>query len=157
MKKYDFYSGLFFTVLSFATCILAYRFGLGEIHNPGPGLLPFAIASLLVFMSIGLLLRTLLGNISERQEKEVLQRIRRGRVILVLCALLGYGIAFNFLGFHLCTFLLMILLLSVVGGRKWWLTITISLIITFCTYLIFEAWLGCAFPRGTFWDLIRRS
>jgi putative tricarboxylic transport membrane protein len=150
MKKYDFLSGLFLMILSIGVCLMADRLGLGNIYNPGAGLIPFGVAALLGLMSIGLWLKSLLEVTKGYQERQVFKGIQWGRVVLVLCALLGYGIAFNFLGFHICTFLLMILLLGVGGRLKWWLTITVSLVITFCAYIIFEAWLDCSFPMGTF-------
>ena len=137
-------------ILSVGVCLKAYQLRLGNISNPGAGLIPFGVAALLFLMSIGLWLKSLLEVKKGYQERQVFKGIQWGRVVLVLCALLGYGIAFNFLGFHICTFLLMILLLGVVGHLKWWLTITISLVTVFCSYLIFEAWLGCPFPRGPF-------
>lgn len=137
-------------MLSLVACLMAYRLRLGNISNPGAGLIPFGVAALLCLMSIGLWLRSLFEVTKGYQEKQVFKGIDWWRVVLVLCTLLGYGIAFNFLGFHICTFLLMILLLGVVCRQKWWVTITISLVTVFCSYLIFEAWLGCPFPRGPF-------
>lgn len=137
-------------ILSVGTCFIAYRLGLGHIHNPGPGLIPFGVAAILFLMSVGLVLRSLFEAIKGPQEKEVFKGIEWRRVILVLLALLGYGIAFNTLGFNICTFLLMVLLLGVVGRKKWWLTLVISLFMVLGTYLIFVVWLGCTFPRGPF-------
>lgn len=150
MKNYDFYSGLFMMVLSVGTCIMSYRLGLGQIHDPGPGFLPFGVAAPLGLMSIGLFLRGLFGGIKVRQEGGGFKGIAWGRVIMVLFVLLGYGIAFNFLGFNICTFLLMTLLLGVLGRRKWWLTLIISLLTVLCAYFIFVVWLRCPFPRGPF-------
>lgn len=134
--------------LGIGTCMMAYRLGLGDLYNPGPGLIPFGVAALLCLMSLGLCLSSLFKVIKGSQERDAFKGIEWGRVVLVLCALLGYGVAFNFLGFRICTFLLMVLLFGVVGRLKWWLTIAISLFTVLCTYLIFEVWLGCSFPQG---------
>lgn len=150
MKPFDLISGLFLMILSVGTCFIAHRLGLGHIHNPGPGLIPFGVAAILFLMSVGLVLRSLFEAIKGPQAKEVFKGIEWGRVVLVLCALLGYGVAFNFLGFRICTFLLMVLFLGVVGRLKWWLTIAISLFTVLCAYLIFVVWLGCPFPQGPF-------
>jgi len=150
MKRNDFLSGIFLMILSLGVCLMAYQLRLGNISNPGAGLIPFGVAALLFLMSIGLWLKSLLEVKKGYQERQVFKGIQWGRVVLVLCTLLGYGIAFNSLGFHICTFLLMTLLLGAVGRLKWWLTITISLVTVFCSYLIFEAWLGCPFPKGSF-------
>lgn len=150
MKNYDFLSGIFLMILSIGACLMAYRLRLGNISNPGAGLIPFGVAALLGLMSIGLSLRSLFEVTKEYQERQVFKGIDWRRVLLVLCALLGYGIAFNFLGFRICTFLLMILLLGVVGHQKWWFTITGSFFIVLFAYLIFVIWLGCPFPKGPF-------
>ena len=148
MRRYDFLSGLFLLVLSAVTCMMAYRLGLSDVHNPGPGLIPISVAALLFLMSVGLVLRSLFEVIKGPQEKEVFKGVEWKRVILVLFALLGYGIAFNFLGFSTCTFLLMVFLLGAVGHQKWWLTIVISFLTVLCAYLIFVVWLECPFPKG---------
>ena len=150
MRKLDLISGLFFLFIAVVTCAMAYRLELGTVREPGAGLIPFGVAALLGLMSMGLSVRSLFGVTKQYQEKEVFKGIEWGRIVWVLCALVGYGIAFNFLGFHICTFLLMILLLRVGSRMKWWLTMTLSLIITFCAYIIFEAWLYCPFPKGPF-------
>jgi hypothetical protein len=150
MRRYDFLSGLFLLVLSAVTCMMAYRLGLGDVHNPGPGLIPIGVAALLFLMSVGLVLRSFFEAIKAPQKKEVFKGMERKRVVLVLGSLLGYGITFNTLGFNICTFLLMVLLLGVVGHQKWWLTLVISIFTVLCTYLIFVAWLECPFPRGPF-------
>jgi len=149
MRKYNFLSGLFLMILSVGTCFMAHRLGLGNIHNPGPGLIPFGVAAILFLMSVGLILRSFFEAIKGPQKK-VFKGVDWKRVILVLASLLGYGLAFNTLGFTFCTFLLMILLLGVVGRLKWWLILVISLFTVVCTHLIFVVWLECPFPNGPF-------
>lgn len=129
---------------------MAYDLKLGTVREPGAGLIPFGVAALLGLMSIGLSLKSLFEVTKKDHEKQIFKGIEWGRIALVLFTLVGYGIAFNSLGFHVCTFLLMILLLGVGGRLKWWLAITLSILTTFGAYLIFEAWLGCPFPKGPF-------
>jgi len=131
-------------------CILAYRLRLGSIHNPGAGLIPFGVAGLLGFMSIGLLLRGLFGSTVGSQREGMFQGVQWRGVTLTLCGLLGYGAAFPILGFRLSTFFLMLLFIGGVGRQKWWLTFTVSLFTVVCAYFIFVVWLGCPFPVGPF-------
>jgi len=147
MKKYDFLSGLFLLLLSIGTCIMAYRLGFGNISTPGPGLIAFGTAAILGLMSIGMVLSNLFGMIRAHQQKKVFQGIRWKILVLVLCSLVGYGMAFNTLGFNLCTFLLMMLLLRIVGLKKWWLVLSFSVLVAVATYFLFVG-LGCEFPRG---------
>jgi putative tricarboxylic transport membrane protein len=148
MRRYDFLSGLFLLLLSVGTCMMAYRLGLGDFHSPGPGLIPFGVAGLLFLMSMGLSLRSVFKTRNRYQERAAFQGIDWRRVVLVLCALFGFGIAFNFLGFPACTFLLMLFLLGAVGRQKWWFTLVTSLLTVLCAYLIFVVWLECPFPKG---------
>ena len=148
--NHDFYAGLFLMGVSMGTCILASRLGFGDIHNPGAGLIPFGAAALLGLMSIGMVIRGFVESIKVRQEKKIFKGIRWKTLILVLSTLLGYGIAFNTLGFNICTFLLMLILLGVVSRKKWWLTLVISILTVVSAYLIFVVWLDCQFPTGPF-------
>jgi putative tricarboxylic transport membrane protein len=150
LKIYDVYSALFLTILSTGACILAYRLRLGSIHNPGAGLIPFGVAALLGFMSIGLLLRGLLRSTVGSQSEGIFKGVEWRGVVLTLCGLLGYGAVFNRLGFRLSTFFLMLLFIGGVGRQKWWLAFTVSLFTVVCAYLIFVVWLRCPFPAGPF-------
>jgi putative tricarboxylic transport membrane protein len=150
MRKYDLISGLFLLGVSSGTCIMAYRLGFDDIHNPGPGLIPFGVAALLGLMSAGLSVRSLVEATRGDQEKDVFEGIAWKKIIIALCGLLGYGIFFNFLGFRISTFLLMILFLGAVSRMKWRWALLTSLITVVCAYLIFVVWLGCPFPTGPF-------
>ncbi len=131
-------------------CLMASRLGFDNIHNPGPGLIRFGVAALLGLMSVGLCIRSLLGASRGNQEKGVFAGIAWGKIIMALCGLIGYGIFFNFLGFRISTFLLMVLFLSAVSRMKWRWALFTSLITVICAYLIFVTWLGCLFPTGPF-------
>ena len=146
--NYKFVSGLFLTLVGAGASLLAYRLGLGNFREPGAGLIPFGTAALLCFMCIGLTVESLIKGRTVRHRAEIFQGIRWGTLIFVVCTLLGYGIAFNTLGFSICTFLFMVLLLGVVGRKRWWLTLCFSILIVIGLYLIFVTWLGCEFPRG---------
>lgn len=148
MKNLDFYAGLFLMVLGFGSCIMSYLIGLGSYSEPGAGFIPFGIGAFLGLMSIGLIFRTLNQSEKVRQGKETFRGIVWKRVILVMCLILGYGLAINSLGFRLSTFFLMILLLRVVSSQKWWFVLVFSFLTTVGTYLIFVVWLGCQFPKG---------
>jgi hypothetical protein len=150
----NFFSGLFLMVLGVGACIMAYRLGFGDINSPGPGLIPFGIAALMGLMSLGMVIRSLRGGIREYQERKVFQEIGWKKLILVICALLGYGIALNTFGVFICTFLLMTLLLGVFDRKKWWVILVTSILIVIATYLIFVILLGCEFPQGIFRDII---
>lgn len=148
MRRYDLFSGLFLTLLSLGTCILAYQLRLGRIGHPGTGLIPFGTAALLGLMSIGLVLKSLIKTNGGDQKGGHFQGIQWGTLITVVCALIGYGMVFSFLGFSITTFFLMFLLLWRIGHQRWWMTLTISILIVIGVNLLFVVWLGCQLPKG---------
>ena len=150
MRRYDFLSGLFLMILSAVTCMMAYRLGLGDIHNPGPGLIPIGVAALLFLMSIGLSSEVYLKQSKDTKKKKFLRELSGKEWCWSCVPFSDTGLPSIPSVFNICTFLLMILLLGVVGHQKWWLTLVISLFTVLCTYLIFVVWLECPFPKGPF-------
>jgi putative tricarboxylic transport membrane protein len=146
--RYDIYSGLFLLAMSLGACVMSYRLGFGEIHDPGPGYIPFLMAALLGLMSLGMIIRTLFRGTGVHPGDKVFKGVKWKTLILVVCSLIGYGVVFQKFGFSICNFILMVVLLRVIGGKKWWLTLTISLIIVISSHLIFVFLLGVEFPKG---------
>jgi hypothetical protein len=147
MKYADVFSGLFLFLLSLVGSVLAFQLGLGNIHKPGSGLVPFGTTTLLGLMSLGLTVKGLLGR-KQAQESRGFHGVKWGTLILVVGGLIGYAALFEPLGFVLSTFLLLTLLLSTIGRRNWWVTLVASFLIILGTYLVFSFWLGCQFPKG---------
>ena len=146
-NKADFYSGLFLAAFSLAFCLMAYKVGLGDFRQPGTGLFPFVTAFLLCLMSIGLFVKNLLGEVEISLEKAS-NRINWKTVGMVLPILVFYGVILKTVGFSVSSFLLMIFLFGIVGRKRWWVAMVISLITVLSSYLIFIVWLRCSFPEG---------
>ena len=69
-------------------------------------------------------------------------------MILVVISVLLYALLMERLGFIPTTLLLFIFLLGVVERKKWFFTISTSVLVTGITYLIFEIWLKSQLPKG---------
>ena len=149
MKHYDLYPGLFLIAVSIGGCVLSMRLGLGTMHSPGAGLIPFGTAALLALMSGGMVVGGVIRAVREGPAPaKLFQGINWTAVILVLCTLAGYGAAFDVLGFDACNFLMMVLLLLAVCRKKWWVALTVSIVTVAGAHLLFITWLNCQFPRG---------
>lgn len=153
MRNRDVHSGLFLGLLSIGTCIMAYRLGLGSGNNPGPGFAAFGIAFLLGLMSIYLCLKGVFQAIWDHGKMEAVKELPWKKPILILVILVGYGVSFNFLGFSISTFLLMMLLVRVVGRQRLWLALTVSFFTVASAYVLFVVALGVPLPAGSFWYL----
>jgi hypothetical protein len=150
VKHYDLYPGLFLMAVSIGGCILASRLGLGSMHSPGAGLIPFGTAAILAMMSAGMVVGSLIRAAKEGPARvtKIFEGINWTAAILVLCTLAGYGAGFDTLGFDTCNFLMMVVLLRAVCRKKLWLTLAISVITAVGAHLLFITWLNCQFPRG---------
>lgn len=148
--NHDFISGSLLSLVGAGALILSYRLGIGTLEEPGAGLIPFGTAALLFLMCLGLAIKGLLEERTARNGEAVFRGIKWGTPVLILCALLAYGLAFDRLGFRISTFLFTLVLLTVVGRRRWWVTMFYSILIMIALDIIFVVWLGCELPRGFF-------
>lgn len=144
-------SSLFLILLSFVILYGSTRLGLGTAGNPGPGFLPFwGAAVLFVTSAIQFLLRIFfkIKKSKEEPQKNFLTDEGWWKVIYVILVLVSYTIFFERIGFILCTFFLMIFLLTVIEARRWYVILIESVLITLISYVVFEKGLTAGFPKG---------
>ena len=92
-------------------------------------------------------------DLAERRGGEVLrdivaEKVRWGKVLFVLIALVLYGCLMNFLGFLIVTFLLMAFLLRFIEPHPWKSVIGWTLVGSVGSYLVFEVWMKLRLPKG---------
>lgn len=154
MRNRDVLSGLFLGLLSMATCMMAYRLGLGSGSSPGPGFAAFGIAFLLGLMSVYLCFKGVLQAIRDYGKTEAVKKLPWKKPILILVILVGYAVFFKFLGFSASTFLLMMLLVCAVGRQRLRLALVVSSLTVASAYLLFVVALGLPLPAGSLWYLL---
>jgi putative tricarboxylic transport membrane protein len=118
---------------------------MGDIHNPGPGFVPFFLGlSMAILSSL-----TFWAPESRMNEEAVRDRWRQGKNILFIFAgLVVYLLLFNLLGFLLNTFLLVIYLTKLAGAEGFRRSILVSFLAMGIVYLLFYRLLIIPFPRG---------
>jgi len=142
---------IFWLAIGAYTAISAYRLGLGSFRQPGPGFIFFLTALFLIILTAIDLGRTFIEKPKAHKDKKdepIWLGVRWQKVLFVLVGLSIYIYVFNFLGFLLSTFLLMIFLFKAVEPTKWWISILTSLITILISYGIFQLWLKVPFPQG---------
>ena len=118
---------------------------------PGPGYFPFGAGVLLGVIGLSLLVKALF--------RESLKRIpvvstnppgplKWQNIILTLAGMLVYIFLLSWLGFVLCTFLLMVYFVWIVGKQRWAVSLIASLSVTMASYLLFEVLLDAGLPKG---------
>jgi len=125
------------------------RLGLGGVHRPGMGFLPFYAGLGLSCAALVSLLKTFLAVERERGAASEKTYGRSSlRVAAILAALVLYILLVSVFGFMISTFLLLVFLFKVGGFRRWTSTLLAALLSISASYLLFCSWLSLRFPKG---------
>lgn len=151
VRKHYRIGSIFWLAVGIYTAISAYQLGFGSFRRPGHGFIFFLASLFLIILSAIDLGGTFIGkpktNKGEKEEPLWLG-VRWGKILLVLIGIVVYIYIFNFLGFLLSTFLLMVFLFKAVEPTKWWIVVVSSLTTILIAYVIFNLWLQVPFPTG---------
>lgn len=149
MRKTDQWSGIVLLIISALIIWGSLGMPYGGIHNPGAGLYPLWLGVILGAMAIGLILKSTREKEGGKMVRDLLaEKIRWGKLLALLCALVFYGIALEFLGFLIVTFLFMAFLLWFIDPQPWKSIIGWALVGSIGCYFVFEVWLKLRLPRG---------
>ena len=149
MRHLDLQSGIFFLVLSIVIAFESLRIGIGEWHVPGPGLIPFWAAVIQTCLSVLLILVAL-------HEKPVVSgKNWYGKVLwqrwgITLASMITYTVLLETLGFIVCTFILINVLILTTDRRPWKLALVVAGIAALGSYFVFQVWLKAQLPKGLF-------
>lgn len=149
MKTLDQTSSLFWLLVSILVFAESIRIGIGTVHNPGMGFMPFGASAILGILSLILFVQASLRKEDVRHKPLFAGSMWR-RIFFVLLVLTIYARVMPVLGYLIGTFLLMSLLFWVLEKKRVWLIMISSLLATLCTYMVFSKWLNCQFPDGLF-------
>lgn len=148
MKRLDKICSVVFLVFAGTIIWQSLSVPIGSFGTPGPGFLPLLVGIILALLSCLLWID---ANLTRTSAPPVAFFPERGRwlsVLLTVGALAAYGLLIEFLGFIICTFLLLLFLFRFIGGQKWWLVFTETILVTFATHIIFKVALKVQLPGG---------
>lgn len=128
---YQVVAALVVLALGLGAAYLAYGYGLGSLRRPGPGLWPFTVSVLIVFLAVVLLV---VGRTLDDAEK-----FTRSSLLVLIggATFLGLGLLLPVVGFEIPAILLGIVWLRFLGGESWRSTIVISVATTAAFYVLF--------------------
>jgi putative tricarboxylic transport membrane protein len=119
------------------------RLSLDDIHNPGPGFMPFALGISLLLLSLLVFLVP-----GEKPKEAGWNRDALKRNLLILAGLLIYMLLFKPLGFYLTTFFLLVYLMKLSGEKGLKRSVAISFVTVALIYIVFYRLLVIPFPQG---------
>jgi len=121
---------------------------MGTLHQPGPGFLFFWIGIVTAILALIVVLMSLKKPSPEAIQERLFGKGHVTKIVLVLLSLFLYALLIERLGFLIVTLLFFIFLLGVIEKKKWLSTVSISLIVTAVSYLVFETGLQSQLPKG---------
>lgn len=139
-------TGILGLILAFLYLLEGSRYPQGSMAQPGPGLYPLLLGSLLLFSASGLVLEAMFGS-SEPSVAWPSGSARR-RFLAVLGATLGYILLLPYLGHALAAALLTLAVLHSMGSSPWPLKIMLSFVLSLASYYLFVLLLGIPLPPG---------
>jgi putative tricarboxylic transport membrane protein len=148
MRNTDQSSSLFWLVVAIGIVLLSMRYGVGTLHEPGPGFITFFAGAILIVLSLALFF----SNFRDRADRSSLWSLwaglETGKVLYVILLLVAYIFLLKPVGFLICTFLLLVLLFRVKGSYRLKTVLLMSLLVTAGSYLVFEIWLKAQLSKG---------
>jgi putative tricarboxylic transport membrane protein len=148
MGKADRISGIFWLIFSLFISFESYKLGLGALNKPGPGFLFFWTGVVIGILSVTIILRSIGKRSLDEAKESISGKLNVTKIVLVLLSLFLYALLMEWLGFLIVTLLLFIFLLGVIEKKRWWFAVSVSLLITALTYMVFEMGLQSQLPKG---------
>ena len=151
MKQRDLISSLLWVGFGALFIVGSLQQGLIRRGAPGPGFVPFITGIILVVLALMVLLPSLFGKHWEGEgmvEKFFPERGSLKRILLAIAALVAYGLAVNYAGYFITTFVFMIFACRLMEPEKWRTVLIVSLATAGISYFLFIRLLDVPLPIG---------
>ena len=149
MKNRDLVSSIIWMALGGIFVVGALQQGLMRRGVPGPGFLPFFSGLALIFVSLFVFIPALSqrGKVRE-QQISFLERDSFRKILLALIALFAFGIAMEYVGYLLTTFLFMFFVARIMEPKGWRTIALLAFLTAVLSYLLFVVLLEVQLPKG---------
>ncbi len=146
MRRHDLISSTIFFCFGLSIALYSPHFDLGTLSSPGAGFMPF-LSGLIIcgFASVTFFLA--LFDKSARVEK-IWADVHFGKLIFLNLTVIAYALLIEPLGFIICTFFLILLLMRYTGLQTWTRSVLGAVLSSVLSYLLFDIWLEVQLPKG---------
>ena len=151
MKKRDKVTAICWMILGLIISIWSSGFPFGRWDAPGPAVLPFTCGLILILLGSILFFQVRKKN-EERACETITPLIPHGaaltRVVLSIGGMLFSAVLFQFLGYIITQFFLVLLLIRANEPERWRADIFYTFVFTFGSYMLFQVLLKTPLPTG---------
>jgi len=142
---HDRIASIFFFILALLVMGESGRLSLGDVHNPGPGFVPFFLGLSIAVLSVLCFLLP---------DREVAAGMQWGRwegekmILYIFGGLIIYLLLLQVIGFFIDTFLLLVYLMKLSGEKGYKRNLVVSAVTVITLYVVFYKLLKIPFPPG---------
>jgi putative tricarboxylic transport membrane protein len=140
--------GFIWLFLGLVICFMSNNLNLGNASSPGSGFFPFLTGCLLILLSLIYLVKSFFFPEIRKEGEKFWDRIKWNKQVLVIASLIAYVLLLQVLGYLVTTFLFIVFLIRLIEPLRWRTTLIVAAATVVMTYLIFDYWLMCQFPKG---------
>jgi len=148
MRNTDQSSSLFWLVIGVGIALCSLKYGVGTLHEPGPGFITFFAGAILIVLSLFLFFFSFRDQKTLASLRSLWAGLEPGKVLYVMVLLITYNFLLKPVGFLFSTFLLLLLLFRIKGSYSLKTILLMSILVTVGSYIIFEIWLKAQLPKG---------
>lgn len=140
---------LFWIVFGAAGIYGAQDLGLGTMEAPGSGFLTFVAAAFVTLMAVLVLIQSYRNDAAAQVRVADLWRgLMWGRAIAIVVLTVLFILAFETLGFFLCSFVLLVAIMRWLEGVDWKTSLSVPAVAVVGTHLLFQTILKISLPAG---------
>jgi putative tricarboxylic transport membrane protein len=143
--RQDRIASLIFFLLGILVSVDSARLLLGDIHNPGPGFVPFFLGLAMAILStLSFFMPT-----GRKSAEAFWNNWQKGKnVFAIFAGMFIYLVLLSAMGFYLDTLWFLVYLIRLSGGRSYARSFRIAVPTMIVVYLVFGRLLIIPFPRG---------
>lgn len=146
IRNSELWGGLFWLAVGAYIIFAGRDMGLGRLHEPGSGFAFYWVGILMCALAASVIGQAILSG--GPTLASLWAGTRWGKVLAVIVLLLAYGVAFEPIGFIICTMVLLLVLMSFVDPVEWWIAILVAAGSTAGVWLALTKWLRIQLPAG---------
>jgi putative tricarboxylic transport membrane protein len=143
-------------IFSLVYAVGSLKLKIGQLSNPGSGLMPLLIGILLLLCSFIYLLMALVHNRPQNGKKDHSEETSKSHIIPLAIAglILIYPFILIYLGFLISTFLILWPMFVLLRFKNAYVSLLATALMVAATYLLFSVGLGVSLPSGPLEELI---
>lgn len=143
--------GFFWLLFGCAAAYGGLGLGLGTMQEPGSGFLTFVAGCFVALMALIIVGQSLRGDPAAQTRVSALWKgVMWWRALAITGLILLFIFSFETIGFFVCSFLLLVIIMRWLEGLEWLMCLLVPAIATVTTYVVFKTMMKISLPAGIF-------